>query len=145
MIALLGLRREVGQQRRKVVGTRAVQARYRAPARRVVVVQLHVIGQDDLVAGWWMDRERYVGYHVGVEGIPIDLENADMRLVIRLVVEYDTVDLDGAIVAGRLVRTCALVNGGSAAGVDPGRTSRTGGRQQHQTKGDDDGPNHAQT
>jgi hypothetical protein len=62
-----------------------------------------VVLEDHLVAGGRMHSERHVGEQLPlVVTVEVDLEDAaDVRLVVRVVVEDDAVDLDRAVVPRR--------------------------------------------
>jgi hypothetical protein len=112
--ALLGLRLEPGEHGREVVGPARVEARFRTAAAVVVLTDEDVVVlEDHLVPGGRMHLER----HIGEQGplvvtVEVDLEHApDMRLVVGVVVEFGAVDLDRAVVPGRV--------GGRLAGDGP--------------------------
>ena len=70
-----------------------------------------------------MDLERHVGEQVTlVVAVEVDLEHAaDVRLVVRMIVEVDAVDLDRAVVPGRrsgLAPACPGMSRDEADGSD---------------------------
>jgi len=105
--ALLGLRLEVGEQAREVVGPARVEARFGTATAVVVLTDEDVVVfEDHLVPGGRMHLERHIREQLPlVVTVEVDLEGApDMRLVVRVAVELDAVDLDGAVVPGRPAR-----------------------------------------
>ncbi|HET8618507.1 MAG TPA: hypothetical protein VFM27_06090 [Acidimicrobiales bacterium] len=97
------MRLEPRQQAREVVGLARVEARFGATAAVVVLTDEDLVLEDHLVPGGRVDLERHVGEELTlVVAVEVDLEHAvDMRLVVRIVVEGDAVDLDGAVVPRR--------------------------------------------
>jgi hypothetical protein len=89
------------------VRRRRVQAGFRTAPAVVVLTDEHGVGQDDAgAARGRMSLERHLGIEVAlVEAVEIDLERAsDVRLVVGVVVEQFTIDLDRAVVTRRIRR-----------------------------------------
>jgi hypothetical protein len=107
----------VGLEAGEVEGVRhrRVEAGLRAATAVVVLTDEHrVREQDDVAAGRRMHHEAHVGEEVAlVVAVEVDLEGAaDVRFVVRVVVERLVVDFDRAVVAGR-------IHGGRLVGADP--------------------------
>jgi hypothetical protein len=95
---------ELRQRAREVVGLAGVEARFGATAAVVVLTDEDLVFEDHLwVSGGRMNLERHVGEEVTlVVAVEVDLEHtSDVRLVVRMIVEVDAVDLDGAVVPRR--------------------------------------------
>ena len=87
------------------VGHGRIQAGLAAAPGVVVLADEHRVLQKRLDRpGWRMRLEEDVREEIAlVEAVEVDLElAADVRLVVRRVIEVDRVDLDGAVVAGRI-------------------------------------------
>jgi hypothetical protein len=108
------VRLEPGERGREVVGPGCVETCLGTATAVVVLTDEDVLVlEDDLVPRGRMHLERHVGKEVTlVVAVEVDLEHAaDMRLVVRVIVEVHPVDLDGAVVPGRPARLCTRLPG----------------------------------
>jgi hypothetical protein len=98
------VRLEIGEQARQVVGLALIEAGLGAAAAVVVLADEDAgVLEDHLVSGGRHHLERHAGeQRPQVVPVEVDLEDAaDMRLVVRVIVERHAVDLDRAVVPRR--------------------------------------------
>jgi hypothetical protein len=119
--ALLGVRLEVCEQAGQVVGLGGVETRFGATTAVVVLTDEDVgVLEDHFVSGGRPHLEGHIGEQLTlVVAVEVDLEHtADVRLVVRMVVEVHAVDLDRAVVPGRPTSLSARLSGNARDETD---------------------------
>jgi hypothetical protein len=115
------VRLEVCEQAGQVVGLGGVETRFGATTAVVVLTDEDVgVLEDHFVSGGRPHLEGHIGEQLTlVVAVEVDLEHtADVRLVVRMVVEVHAVDLDRAVVPGRPTSLSARLSGNARDETD---------------------------